>query len=77
MNTGKMLVFARTVCMPMSYLYGKKSVGPITGLVRSLRQELYTMPYHEINWAKARNKVAKVHYFMVSYINRKEKKTYI
>ncbi|CAL9025347.1 unnamed protein product [Prunus brigantina] len=58
-HPGKMLGLARTVSMPMSYLYGKKSVGPITGLVRSLRQELYTTPYHEINWAKARNKVAK------------------
>ncbi|ONI26070.1 hypothetical protein PRUPE_1G002600 [Prunus persica] len=41
------------------YLYGKRFVGPITGMVRSLRQELYTEPYHEINWPKAKNTVAK------------------
>lgn len=46
--------------MPMSYLYGKRFVGPITGMVRSLRQELYTEPYNEINWTTAKNTVAKV-----------------
>ncbi|KAL0338802.1 UNVERIFIED_CONTAM: Lupeol synthase [Sesamum angustifolium] len=35
-------------------------VGTITGLVRSLRQEIYNEPYHEINWNKARNTCAKV-----------------
>ncbi|KAF4362216.1 hypothetical protein F8388_008100 [Cannabis sativa] len=56
---GKMGALARLVYMPMSFLYGKRFVGPITGLVQSLRQELYTDPYHQINWNKARNTVAK------------------
>uniref|UniRef100_A0A2N9G8N6 Squalene cyclase C-terminal domain-containing protein n=1 Tax=Fagus sylvatica TaxID=28930 RepID=A0A2N9G8N6_FAGSY len=47
------------VYMPMSYLYGKRFVGPITGLVQSLRQELYNEPYHQINWNNARSTVAK------------------
>ncbi|KAK2994446.1 hypothetical protein RJ640_001262, partial [Escallonia rubra] len=34
-------------------------VGTITGLVRSLRQELYVEPYEEIDWNKARNTCAK------------------
>nr|DAD38743.1 TPA_asm: hypothetical protein HUJ06_013065 [Nelumbo nucifera] len=58
-HPGKMLCYCRLVYMPMSYLYGKKFVGPITSLVLSLRQELYTKPYHEIDWNKARNTVAK------------------
>ncbi|KAJ9548501.1 LOW QUALITY PROTEIN: hypothetical protein OSB04_021044, partial [Centaurea solstitialis] len=57
--TGKMLCYCRLVYMPMSYLYGKRYVGRITGLVQALRQELYTEPYHEINWNKARNTCAK------------------
>ncbi|PKI34611.1 hypothetical protein CRG98_045005, partial [Punica granatum] len=58
-HPGKMLCYCRLVYMPMSYLYGKKFVGPITRLVLSLRQELYTEPYHEVNWNKARSTVAK------------------
>lgn len=55
-----MLCYCRLVYMPMSYLYGKRFVGPITDLVRSLRQELYLEPYDQINWNKGRNTVAKV-----------------
>ncbi|KAH6818429.1 cycloartenol synthase 1 [Perilla frutescens var. frutescens] len=58
-HPGKMLCYCRLVYMPMSYLYGKRFVGPITGLIRTLRQEIYTEPYHEINWNKARNTCAK------------------
>ncbi|KAK2977844.1 hypothetical protein RJ640_012090 [Escallonia rubra] len=56
---GKMLCYCRLVYMPMSYLYGKRFVGKITGLVRSLRQELYVERYHEINWNRARNTCAR------------------
>jgi squalene cyclase len=59
-TTGKMLCYCRLVYMPMSYLYGKRFVGPITGLVQSLRQELYNEPYHQINWNNARTTIAKV-----------------
>ncbi|CAI9779853.1 unnamed protein product [Fraxinus pennsylvanica] len=58
-HPGKMLCYCRLVYMPMSYLYGKRFVGPISGLVLSLRQEIYTEPYHEINWNRARNTCAK------------------
>ncbi|CAA3029551.1 lupeol synthase-like [Olea europaea subsp. europaea] len=58
-HPGKMLCYCRLVYMPMSYLYGKRFVGPITGLVLSLRQEIYTEPYHGINWNRARNTCAK------------------
>ncbi|KAK6944642.1 Squalene cyclase, C-terminal, partial [Dillenia turbinata] len=58
-HPGKMLCYCRLVYMPMSYLYGKRFVGPITELVQSLREELYVTPYHEINWNRARSTCAK------------------
>ncbi|CAI0553334.1 unnamed protein product [Linum tenue] len=58
-HPGKMLCYCRLVYMPMSYLYGKRFVGPITGLIRTLREELYNEPYHKVNWNAARNTVAK------------------
>ncbi|KAJ0089717.1 hypothetical protein Patl1_14047 [Pistacia atlantica] len=58
-HPGKMLCYCRLVYMPMSYLYGKRFVGAITPLIRSLRQELYNEPYHLINWNKSRNTVAR------------------
>ncbi|KAL3533202.1 hypothetical protein ACH5RR_006723 [Cinchona calisaya] len=58
-HPGKMLCYCRLVYMPMSYLYGKRFVGTITGLVKDIREELYVQPYHEINWNKARNTCAK------------------
>lgn len=60
-----MLCYCRLVYMPMSYLYGKRFVGPITKLVKSLREELYNQPYDQINWNKARNTVAKVRLMIV------------
>ncbi|KAI9115662.1 hypothetical protein K1719_013331 [Acacia pycnantha] len=55
----KLWFFIRTVCMPMSYLYGKRFVGPITPLILELRQELHVQPYYQINWNKARHLCAK------------------
>ncbi|WMV25838.1 hypothetical protein MTR67_019223 [Solanum verrucosum] len=58
-HPGRMWSHCRMVYLPMSYLYGKKFVGPITPIVSSLRNELFTVPYDEINWNKARNECAK------------------
>lgn len=57
---GRMWCHCRMVYLPMSYLYGKRFVGPITPTVLSLRRELYNVPYHEIDWDRARNECAKV-----------------
>ncbi|KAM4102275.1 hypothetical protein ACB094_05G211700 [Castanea mollissima] len=43
------------VYMPMSYLYGKRFVGPITPLILQLREELYNEPYNEIIWKSVRH----------------------
>ncbi|GAB2240471.1 hypothetical protein Droror1_Dr00020989 [Drosera rotundifolia] len=58
-HPGRMWCHCRMVYLPMSYLYGKRFVGPITPTVLSLRRELYSTPYHEINWDHARNECAK------------------
>ncbi|XP_011009935.1 PREDICTED: beta-amyrin synthase-like isoform X2 [Populus euphratica] len=54
-SPGKVWCHLRTVYTPMSYLYGKKFVGPITDLILQLRRELYIQPYEEIDWNKARH----------------------
>jgi hypothetical protein len=48
------------VYVPMAYLYGKKFVGPITPTILALREEIYTDPYHTIDWAQACNACSKV-----------------
>ena len=55
-----MWCYCRLVYMPMSYLYGKRFVGPITPLILQLREELHTQPYEKINWTKSRHLCAKV-----------------
>ncbi|KAE8729896.1 Lupeol synthase [Hibiscus syriacus] len=63
-NAAKMMCYCRLVYMPMSYLYGRQFVGPITHLISQLREELHTEPYNEINWNKKRHLCAKedLHY---------------
>ncbi|KAK4587607.1 hypothetical protein RGQ29_018854 [Quercus rubra] len=59
MYPAKMWIYCRLVYLPFSYLYGKRFVGPITPLILQLREELYTQPYSEVNWGKARHQCAK------------------
>uniref|UniRef100_A0A803MCV3 Terpene cyclase/mutase family member n=1 Tax=Chenopodium quinoa TaxID=63459 RepID=A0A803MCV3_CHEQI len=58
-HPGRMWCHCRMVYLPMSYLYGKRFVGPITPTVLSLRRELFNIPYHEVDWDQARNECAK------------------
>lgn len=62
LDAAKMWCYCRMVYMPMSYLYGKKFVGPITPLILQLREELYSEPYDKINWPKYRHVCAEVVY---------------
>ncbi|XP_058743526.1 beta-amyrin synthase-like [Vicia villosa] len=55
----KMWCYCRLVYLPMSYLYGKKFVGPITRLIEELREELFIQPYKKVDWRKARHQCAK------------------
>ncbi|KAF8772147.1 hypothetical protein HU200_006145 [Digitaria exilis] len=58
-HPGRFWCFFRLVYMPMAYLYGKKFVGPITPTILSLRDELYSIPYANINWKEALHSCAK------------------
>ncbi|GER49888.1 cycloartenol synthase [Striga asiatica] len=58
-HPGRMWCHCRMVYLPMSYLYGKRFVGPINQTILSLRKELYIQAYHQIDWDLARNQCAK------------------
>ncbi|KAI3860420.1 hypothetical protein MKW98_011614 [Papaver atlanticum] len=53
-HTGKVWCFSRVISLPMTYLYGKRFVAPITDLILSLRKEVHVQPYDEINWSQMR-----------------------
>ncbi|KAG5230730.1 beta-amyrin synthase [Salix suchowensis] len=53
-HPAKMWCYCRLVYMPMSYLYGKRFVGPSTPLILSLREELYLEPYESVRWRQVR-----------------------
>ncbi|KAL2933173.1 Beta-amyrin synthase, partial [Bienertia sinuspersici] len=55
MHPAKMWCYTRLVYMPMSYLYGKRFVAPITPLIKQLREELYDEPFEQIRWTKVRH----------------------
>ncbi|XP_058004298.1 lupeol synthase-like isoform X2 [Hevea brasiliensis] len=59
MHPAKMFCYCRLTYMPMSYLYGKRFVGPITALILQIREEIYNEPYHEIKWKSVRHLCAK------------------
>jgi len=58
-HPGRFWCFCRMVYMPMAYIYAKKFVGPITPTILAIRNEIYNIPYNEIDWNKARVSCAK------------------
>ncbi|KAI4332358.1 hypothetical protein L6164_017275 [Bauhinia variegata] len=69
LHPAKIWCVSRKVFMPMSYLYGKRFVVPITPLILALRDELLTESYCEIKWSKVRHQCANEdrycqHYFI-------------
>ncbi|KAJ3194273.1 Lanosterol synthase (Oxidosqualene--lanosterol cyclase), partial [Dinochytrium kinnereticum] len=59
-HPGRMWVHTRQVYLPMSFLYGIRFQAKMDPLIASLRKELYTTDYEEINWPAQRNFVATV-----------------
>jgi len=49
---------ARMVYLPMAYCFGNKIKHPLNDLTKSIRQEIYTKDYQNIDWKKARNSCA-------------------
>jgi cycloartenol synthase len=58
-HPGRMWCHTRLVYLPMSYLYGRRFVGPLSSIVLSLRKEIYTFPYHLLDWDHAKYQCAK------------------
>ncbi|XP_060213266.1 cycloartenol synthase 2-like isoform X2 [Lycium barbarum] len=58
-HPGRMWCHCRMVYLAMSYLYGMRYVGPVSSIILSLRKELYSIPYLDIDWDLARNQCAK------------------
>ncbi|KAI3379184.1 hypothetical protein SNEBB_006010 [Seison nebaliae] len=58
-HPSKMWCHCRQVYLPMSYCYGKRIKGQVTNIIKELRKEIFKSEYHQINWAKQRNNVAK------------------
>ncbi|KAK9097663.1 hypothetical protein Syun_024708 [Stephania yunnanensis] len=58
-HPAKMWCYCRLVYMPLSYLYGRRFVGPVTDIILALREELHVQPYHQINWNSTRHLCAK------------------
>ena len=51
-------VHMRQVFLPMSYIYSKRFVAPLTPLTRQLRQELYVEPYETLDFGSHRNSIS-------------------
>lgn len=59
-HSARLWSYMRNFFAPLSYLYGKKFVGPISELIVSLRDEIYTQSYEKIDWNKARHLCSEV-----------------
>ncbi|KAK9468463.1 terpenoid cyclases/protein prenyltransferase alpha-alpha toroid [Lipomyces arxii] len=59
-HPGKWWVHTRQVYLPMGYLYDERVKAPLNPLLESLRQELYTKPYDNIDFTKHRNTISPI-----------------
>ncbi|KAG6024495.1 hypothetical protein E4U19_003219 [Claviceps sp. Clav32 group G5] len=51
-------IHMRQVFLPMGYIYSKRWTCEETDIVRGLREEMFTEPHAEIDWAAHRNSIA-------------------
>lgn len=56
-HPGKYWCHNRMIFLPMSYCYGKKIKTELNPLLTEIREEIYTQPYLQINWKKARKSI--------------------
>ena len=54
-HPGRFWCHCRMVYLPMSYLFGRRAACPLTPTTAALREELYPVPYAEVQWHKHRN----------------------
>ncbi len=74
---------ARMVYLPMAYCMSQRITMPENDLIKAVREEIFTLPYEQINWKKARNQCSekdlkypktKLYKFVYSLVNRYEQK---
>ncbi|KAJ7523585.1 hypothetical protein O6H91_18G055400 [Diphasiastrum complanatum] len=58
-HPGRMWCHCRMVYLPMSYIYGRRYSSPLTKLTSEIRNEIFVVPYKEVNWDSARNDCAR------------------
>ncbi|XP_037492224.1 lupeol synthase-like [Jatropha curcas] len=58
-HPAKMLCYCRMTYLPISYIYGKRFVAPVTPLILQLREEIFNQPYEKIDWRSVRHLCAK------------------
>jgi squalene/oxidosqualene cyclase-like protein len=59
MHPSRLWCHCRQVYLPMAWLYGTRSTGPVDGFIRGLRDELYGPGgYEKIDWEKQRDTVS-------------------
>lgn len=58
LHTRRLWSYCRTVYMSMSYISGQRFTGPMSDVVRDLREELIFQPFDSVDWAAARNRIA-------------------
>lgn len=51
---------ARMVYLPMAYCMSEKITMPENELIKEIRSEIYTTPYGDVNWKKARNQCCEI-----------------
>jgi len=59
LHPGRFWCHCRMVYLPMCYIYGTRSTGPLTEVVQQLRRELYTVSYDKVDWNAARSQCAR------------------
>ncbi|KAF0698076.1 Aste57867_11283 [Aphanomyces stellatus] len=59
-HPGRTWVHCRMVYLPMSYLFGMRFQAKETTLIQAIREEIYTVPYKNVNWRLARGAYCKL-----------------
>jgi squalene/oxidosqualene cyclase-like protein len=58
LHPSRMWCHTRMVYLPMSYLYAKRVKADLSPLLTQLREEIYPVPYAEVDWEAHRGEVA-------------------
>jgi len=74
-HPSRMWCHSRMVYLPMSWLYAKRAAVPTEGVLLELREELYEVPFAQVDWVQARDRLARTDAYtprakVLRYVNR-------